>query len=157
MTDLPGSTVTRTFAAPPEDVFDAWVTPASFAAWWGGSEVEVPLDSLSMDVRPGGIWKATMILGTDQPDLLTRGEFHMRGEYVEIDRPHKLVMTMTNDPTRDERELLTVLLTATDGGTEMVFTQTGGHLSAEEYAGTTIGWQIAFDALDTNLAAVRRD
>ena len=29
----------------------------------------------------------------------------------------------------------------------MVFTQTGGHLSAEEYAGTTVGWQMAFETL----------
>lgn len=54
MTESTGSTVRRTFAAPPEAVFDAWITPASFAVWWGGSDVEVPLDSLSMDVRPGG-------------------------------------------------------------------------------------------------------
>lgn len=106
MTELPGSTVTRTFAAPPEAVFDAWVTPASFAAWWGGSEVEVPLASLSLDARPGGAWKATMILGKDNPDLLVHGEF----------------------------------------------SQAGGHLSAEEYQGTTVGWQMAFDALDTTLA-----
>src|SRR4051812_29239798 len=123
MAEPVGSTVIRTFAAPPEAVFDAWITPASFAAWWGGNDVEVPLDSLSMDVRPGGSWSATMILGADQPDLLARGEFHMRGEYLEIDRPNRLVMTLTNEPTGNERELLTVILTAVDGGTEMLFTQ----------------------------------
>jgi len=151
MTEPVGSTVTRTFAAPPEAVFDAWITPESFAAWWGGNEVRVPLDSLSMDVRLGGAWSATMIVGADQPELLSRGEFHMRGEYLQIDRPNRLVMTMTNEPTGDERELLTVVLTPVDGGTEMFFTQTGGHLSEEEYAGTTVGWQIAFEALGAHL------
>ena len=146
MTKTIGSTITRTFAAPPEAVFDAWVTPASFVVWWGGSEIEVPLDSVSMDVRPGGTWKATMILGNGMPD------FHWRGEFVEVDRPHKLVMTMTDEPG-DEREILTATFTAVDGGTEMVFSQTGGHLSPEQYEGTTVGWQIAFDSLATLLGA----
>jgi uncharacterized protein YndB with AHSA1/START domain len=144
MTESTGSHITRRFAAPPEAVFDAWVTPASFAAWWGGSAAEVPLDSVLLDARPGGAWKATMILG---PDM----RFDWRGEYLEVDRPNKLVLTTTFQPG-DERELLTVVLTAVDGGTEMVFSQTGGHLSTEEYEGTTFGWQTVFDAVDRVLA-----
>ena len=145
MTEPTGSHITRTFAASPEAVFDAWVTPATFAAWWGGSAAEVPLDSVSLDARPGGSWTATMILG---PEL----QFHWRGEYVEVDRPNKLVLTTTFQPG-DERELLTVILTAVPEGTEMRFSQTGGNLSAEEYEGTTIGWQAVFDAMDASLAA----
>jgi uncharacterized protein YndB with AHSA1/START domain len=146
MTELTGSTITRTFTASPEAVFDAWVTPRSLAAWWGGSAIVIPLESLSMDVRPGGTWEATMIVGNDVPD------FHWRGEYLEVDRPHKLVMTMTDEPG-DEREILTVTLTPVEGGTKMVFSQTGGHLTPDQYEGTTVGWQMAFDELDTLLAA----
>lgn len=145
MTDPTGSHITRRFQAPPEAVFDAWVTPVIFAAWWGGSAAEVPLDSVSLDARPGGSWKATMILG---PDL----RFAWRGEYLEVDRPNRLVLTSTFQPG-DARELLTVSLTAVDGGTEMQFSQTGGNLSPEEYQGTTIGWQAVFDAIDATLAA----
>ena len=145
MTEPTGSQITRTFAASPEAVFDAWVTPATFAAWWGGSAAEVPLDTVSLDARPGGSWTATMILG---PEL----QFHWRGEYVEVDRPNKLVLTTTFQPG-DARELLTIILTAVPGGTEMRFSQTGGNLSAEEYEGTTIGWQAVFDAMDASLAA----
>jgi len=146
-----GSAITRRFGVPPAVLFDAWVTPESFATWWGGSDVEIPLDRLSLDVRPGGAWKAAMILRQDQPGLLMHGEFHVRGEYVVVDRPNKLVMTMTNEPEGDERELLTVTFNAIDGGTEMVFSQTGGHLTHEEYEGTTVGWQSAFDALDATV------
>jgi len=146
MTESQGSSITRTFAAPPEAVFDAWVTPELFAAWWGGSEIQVPLNSLSMDAHPGGAWKATMILGNGIPD------FHWHGEYLEVDRPHKLVMTMTDEPG-DAREILTVLLTAVDGGTQMVFSQTGGHLTPEQYEGTTRGWQTAFDTLEATLGS----
>jgi uncharacterized protein YndB with AHSA1/START domain len=146
MTETTGFTITRTFAAPPEAVFDAWVTPSSLATWWGGNQVEVPLNSVALDARPGGSWKATLIVGPDMP------EFHWYGEYIEVDRPNKLVMTMSDKPG-DDYELFTLTFTAVDGGTEMVFTQSGGNLTPEEYAGTSIGWQVALDALEAFLAA----
>ena len=146
MTDTTGSTITRTFAATPEAVFDAWVTPTSFAAWFGGSGVEVPTDTVAMDVRAGGTWKATMILGNDMPDI------NWYGEFVEIDRPDKLVMTLADRPG-DARETVTVTFTPTNGGTEMLFRQTGGNLSAEQYERTTEGWQTFFDAMESLLAA----
>ena len=146
MNDVPNSTIVRTFAATPESVFDAWVTPASFAAWWGGSGVEVPLDSVSMDVRPDGTWKATMIIGNGVPDI------HWFGEFVEVDRPSKLVLTLSDRPG-DARAHVTVTFTAVDGGTEMHFRQTGGPMTQDDYDQATAGWQTFFDAMDTLLAA----
>ena len=146
MNDVPNSTIVRTFAATPESVFDAWVTPASFAAWWGGSGVEVPLDSVSMDVRPDGTWKATMIIGNGVPDI------HWFGEFVEVDRPSKLVMTLSDRPG-DARAHVTVNFTAVDDGTEMHFRQTGGSMTQDDYDQATAGWQTFFDAMDTLLAA----
>jgi uncharacterized protein YndB with AHSA1/START domain len=55
-----GITITRVFDAPPERVWHEWTEPARFAGWFGGSESEVPVSSVSMDVRPGGTWRATM-------------------------------------------------------------------------------------------------
>jgi uncharacterized protein YndB with AHSA1/START domain len=146
MTDTSGVTITRTFAAPRELVFDAWVTPASFAAWFGGGDVEVPVDSVTVDLRPGGTWTATMILGHGMPNI------DWFGEYIEIDRPSKLVLTLTDRPG-DARENVTVTFTEVEGGTELLFRQTGGNLSAEQYERTTAGWQTFFDALDGLLAA----
>ena len=65
MTDSAGATITRAFAARREVVFVAWTEPQHFAAWFGGSAVTVPIDSVEMDVRPGGTWKATMHLPGD--------------------------------------------------------------------------------------------
>ena len=146
MNDVPNSTIVRTFAATPEAVFDAWVTPASFAAWWGGSGVEVPLDSVSMDVRNDGTWKATMIIGNGVPDI------NWFGEFVEVDRPNKLVLTLSDRPG-DARADVTVTFTAVDGGTEMRFRQTGGPMNQDAYDQATAGWQTFFDAMDTLLAA----
>ncbi len=139
MAESEGATITRTFTATPEQVFDAWVTPRYFAKWFGGSGVTVPDDSIAMDVRVGGSWKATMVIGNGIPDI------NWVGEYVEIDRPSKLVITLSD--REPERELVTVLITPVEGGTQMVFTQTGGHLSAEEYGRVAEGWGTFFDAL----------
>ena len=146
MTESLGATITRTFAAPRDLVYDAWVTPKHFAAWFGGSGVDVPIDSVSMDVRTGGAWKATMIIGNGVPDI------HWFGEFVELDRPNKVVLTLTDRPG-DARELVSVTLTEVANGTEMLFHQSGGNLSAEEYERTSAGWQTFFDAMDTLLAA----
>ena len=146
MTVVPNSTIVRTFAATPQSVFDTWVTPASFAAWWGGSGVQVPLDSVSMDVRPGGGWTATMIIGDGVPDI------HWFGEFVEVERPDRLVLTLADRPG-DARALVTVTFAAVDGGTEMHFRQTGGPMTQDEYDRATAGWQTFFDTMETLLAA----
>jgi uncharacterized protein YndB with AHSA1/START domain len=145
-TGAEGATITRTFAAPRELVYDAWITPKHFAAWFGGSGVEVPIDSVSMDVRAGGEWKATMVIGNGVPDI------HWFGEFVELDRPNRLVLTLT-ERAGDARELVSVTFTEVADGTEMLFRQTGGNLSAEEYERTAAGWQTFFDALGTLVAA----
>jgi uncharacterized protein YndB with AHSA1/START domain len=146
MTETPGTSITRTFAAPRELVYDAWVTPVHFAAWFGGSGVEVPVDSVSMDVRAGGEWKAIMIIGNGVPDM------NWYGEFVEVDRPNRLVLTLADRPG-DARELVTVTFTEVNDGTQMRFNQTGGNLSAEEYERTRAGWQTFFDAMETLVAA----
>jgi uncharacterized protein YndB with AHSA1/START domain len=140
-TGADGATITRTFSAPRELVYDAWVTPEHFAAWFGGSGVQVPIDSVSMDVRAGGDWKATMIIGNGVPDI------HWFGEFVELDRPNRVVLTLTDRPGI-AREIVSVTFTAVLDGTEMLFHQTGGNLSAEEYERTAAGWQTFFDAME---------
>ena len=137
----PGIDITRDFAAAPEAVFKAWTDPAQFAGWWGGAEVEVPLESVTMDVRSGGKWTATMIL---------QNGHHMpwHGEYIEVDAPRRLVLTLADRPG-DEREIVTVTLTPTTSGTQMHVTQHGGHMDADGYAMATEGYQSFFDAMQT--------
>ncbi len=142
MTESDGISFTRNFAAPRELVYEAWTTPQHFAAWWGGSTVTVPDDSVAMDVRAGGTWKATMIIGNGIPDM------NWFGEFLEVDPPAKLVMTLADRPG-DEREIVTATFTDVDGGTEMSFSQTGGHMTAEEYERTAQGWQGFFDAMQS--------
>jgi uncharacterized protein YndB with AHSA1/START domain len=141
----PGITITRVFDAPRELVWRAWTEPAQFADWYGGAEAEIPLDTVSMDVRPGGEWKATMFAGPD------RNEIPWRGTYREVVEPERLVFTVTDRPG-DEYELCTVVLTDVGGKTEMLFQQSGGHMSPEEYGRAKQGWGAFFDRQDELLA-----
>jgi uncharacterized protein YndB with AHSA1/START domain len=144
MTD--GITITRTFAAPRELVWAAWTQPEHFSVWFGTEAVDVPLDTLSMDVRVGGAWNAVMLL----PD---GNAIHWIGEYTEVDPPARLAFTMTDNPASPAREPVTVALTEIDGGTEMTMTQSGGNLTEEQYAQTIIGYNGFFDAMEKLLAA----
>jgi uncharacterized protein YndB with AHSA1/START domain len=55
-------TITRALKAPRQLVFDALTTPEHFAVWFGTSAVEVPLDALRMEGRPGGAGRDEMLL-----------------------------------------------------------------------------------------------
>jgi uncharacterized protein YndB with AHSA1/START domain len=141
-----GMSVTRVFDAPRERVWREWTQPAAFADWFGGTESEVPLDSVAMDVRPGGTWRATMFAGPD------RREIHWKGEYREVDEPERLVFTLSDRPG-DRYELVTVVLADLgDGRTEMRFEQRGG-MRPEEYERAKTGWGTFFDRIAERLAA----
>lgn len=145
----PGITITRVFAALRERVWKEWVEPEPFADWFGGPEWEVPLSTVSMDVRPGGAWRLSMFADTG------RGEIHWHGEYREVVEPERLVFTITDQPGDDVFELITVVLSDLgDGRTEMFFRQSGGTLSADEYARAGQGWGGFFDRMTERLAGV---
>jgi uncharacterized protein YndB with AHSA1/START domain len=140
-----GITVTRVFDAPRERVWKEWTEPDRFADWFGGTESEVPLSTVEMDVRPGGTWKATMYTGPGRHEIL------WKGEYREVDAPERLVFTVT-DRSDDKYEVVSVVLTDLgDGRTEMLFEQRG-HLGPEQYERTERGWGGFFDRMAERLA-----
>jgi uncharacterized protein YndB with AHSA1/START domain len=143
-----GITITRVFDAPRERLWKEWTEPEPFADWFGGSESEVPLSSVSMDVRPGGRWRLTMLAGPG------RREIHWRGEYHEVVEPERLVFTVSDQPGDDAYELVSVVFTDLgDDRTEMLFQQRG-RMSAEQYERAGAGWSSFFDRIAERLAAV---
>ena len=143
----PGITITRVFDASRERVWQEWVEPERFSDWFGGPDWKVPRSTVSMDVRPGGAWRLSMFAETG------RREIHWAGEYREVVEPERLVFTITDQPREDSFELITVVLTDLgDGRTEMLFRQSGGGLSAEEYERAGQGWRGFFDRIEERLA-----
>jgi len=147
MADQAGITITRVFDAPRERVWREWTEPESFADWFGGRDGEVPLTSVTMDVRPGGAWRLTMFADAG------RREIHWHGEYREVAVPERLAFTISDQPGEDAFELVTVVLTDLgDGRTEMLFRQSGGGLSPEGYERAGQGWSVFFDVIAARLA-----
>ncbi|MET8307162.1 SRPBCC domain-containing protein [Micromonospora sp. NPDC005173] len=88
----------RHLPADPERVWTAFTSPASIAAFWGGSHATVPPESVTVDLRPGG----EFALDTRAPDGATR---RLRFVYVSITAPHELVF---DEPVTGLRTTVTV-------------------------------------------------
>ncbi len=78
--------ISRVVNAPRDLVWEAFTEPEHLAAFWGGPGITVPVESVAMDVRPGGSFELTMV-GPDG------AEYPNRGEYVEVDKPGRIVFT----------------------------------------------------------------
>jgi uncharacterized protein YndB with AHSA1/START domain len=106
----------------------------------------VPVATVAMDVREGGMWRATMFYGPN------RRESRWRGSYREVVAPERLVFTVSDQPGEDAYELVIVVLTDLgDGRTEMRFEQRGG-MSASAYERARQGWGAFFDRVAERLA-----
>jgi uncharacterized protein YndB with AHSA1/START domain len=139
-------TIRRIFDAPREQVWKEWTEPERFADWFGGEESEVPVGTVSMDVRRGGAWRAMMFVGPE------RREIHWKGEYQEVVENVRLVFTLSDQPDEKVYELVTVMLADLDDGrTEMRFEQRG-QMTAEQYKQAGHGWSSFFDRIAVRLA-----
>lgn len=136
------------FDAPRQLVWREWTEPARFADWFGGSEVEVPLATVSMDLRPGGTWSATTLAhGPRQRDV------HWSGEYLMVIAPMRLAFTIRGLPGRHTPELVTVVLDDLgDARTEMLFQQ-HCRLTDREFEFAETQWSAEFDRLAQRLLA----
>ena len=140
----PGLRITRVFDAPRERVWREWTEPEAFADWFGGPDAEVPLSTVSMDVRVGGAWRLVMLTGGRA--------IHWRGEFQEVVEPERLVLTFCDQPDDDVFELVTVVLVDLgDGRTEMHFEQRG-RMTPEQYERAGRGWGTFFDRVEERLA-----
>ena len=140
-----GLTITRTIAAPPERVFAAWTRPEDFSVWFGGAAVDVPTESVVMDVRVGGRWTAVMRV----PD---GSAIYWHGRYTEVDPPRRLAFTMDDDPAADTVEPVVVTFAPAAEGTEMRLTQPRDDLTNAQLAQTLLGYNAFFDTMELLLS-----
>jgi uncharacterized protein YndB with AHSA1/START domain len=142
-------TITRTFAAPRELVFQAWITAESVKNWWGCSAY--PASHAEVDARPGGTWH--VCLRADDGS-----QIWLSGKFMEVRRPERLVFTFIRqaDPARGVEPVdTTVTLTFTEhaGKTTMQFRQET-FTTAELRDSHNTGWTTGFARLDELLAAL---
>ena len=112
--------ITRVFDAPREMVFDAYTKPEYLKRWFGGPR-EWRLETCEVDLRPGGSWR--FVLRNDNGN-----EMPMKGEYLEVERPSRLVSTESFDEemvgwrAEDGPTINTVTFEESDGKTTMTIT-----------------------------------
>jgi uncharacterized protein YndB with AHSA1/START domain len=146
--------IERTFEASPERIFDAFTDPEQLTHWWWPNGFICP--AAEVDLRVGGKYK----LGMQGPDAFSGSApftHYMRGEYYEIDRPHRLVMSgrAGND---EQGELFATLIEVTleerDGGTALTMRQSYFEPMppAEMLGGAEQGWNEQLDKLERLLA-----
>lgn len=90
-------TITRVFDAPRDLVWECWTDPQRFATWWGPEHFHTPVESVEFDVRPGGVFKATMV-GPDGAEYPSCGTFEEvtpkdRLAFAEQDIDHPMMET----------------------------------------------------------------
>jgi uncharacterized protein YndB with AHSA1/START domain len=106
--------IRRVFDAPRELVWKAWTEPEELAQWWGPPGWTTPLETITMDVRPGGAFRLTGVSedGTEMPQA---------GVYREVVEPERLVLEESPEGAWHEGAVSVVTLTDLgDGRTEMV-------------------------------------
>lgn len=131
-------TFKRSFAAPRDDVFDAWTDPERIKLWW--DPTGAPLASCSVDLRPGGSFRFVNASHHGPP---------FAGVYSEIDRPARLVFDAMG-------ALGTVLLEGDDDTTNMTVTircSSAQHLDQFVKLGVATGTD---QTLDNLVAHVKR-
>ncbi len=107
--------VTRHFDFPTEQVFDAWLDPEKT----GNFLFQTPdgvMQKIEIDARVGGRFTITERRG--EKDTIHTGE------YLEIDRPHRLAFTL-EDNVGFQHTVVTIEIKAVDGGCELSLTHEG--------------------------------
>jgi uncharacterized protein YndB with AHSA1/START domain len=135
--------IERTFPASAEEVFDAWTSAEVMRRWfhcapdWETPEAEV-------DLRVGGVVRVVM----RQPDGTEAGA---RGEYTEIDRPHRLVMSWIFDADPSNEQQIELSFSEADGSTTVLMVNS--RISSDERRRAQgWGWNGCLDELERALA-----
>lgn len=113
--------------------------PVELAKWWGPRGFTTP--GIELNLRVGGGYRFSM----KPPD----GDlFHLRGEFLEIDPPSRLVYTIRwEEPTPDDQDtVVTLSLEALGDATEVSLSQ-GMFATEERLALHQGGWSDSFEKL----------
>lgn len=122
-----------------ERVFSLLTAPVELAKWWGPSGFTTPAPELELAV--GGGYRFTMKPPEGDP-------FHLSGEFIEIQRPGRLVYTFRwDEPTPDDRETVVTLTLDPVGGATLLSLSQGWFATEERLALHRSGWTDSFEKL----------
>jgi uncharacterized protein YndB with AHSA1/START domain len=131
--------IERSFQASAEEVFDAWTSPEVMRRWFHcGADWATPV--AEVDLRVGGAVRIVM----RRPDGRQAGA---HGEYMVIDRPHRLLMTWTFDDVPANQQLIELTFSEAEGTTTVILTN-GDIATDERRESQDEGWRACLDQLE---------
>lgn len=130
-----GLRVTRRFSASPEHVFDAWADCKTARKWLFAAAREQMM-CVEIDARVGG-WFYIM-------ERRHGGHVEHIGEFVEVDRPRRLVFRLSVEKYAQDFDRVTVLIDRVGRGCELNLTQ---ETKPERVEGASRGWTRVLDGL----------
>ncbi|RWD65663.1 MAG: ATPase [Mesorhizobium sp.] len=135
---------TVTVAVPPERVFRAITAEDQIPLWWGADDM-YRTTKHTADVRPGGAWRSEG-RGADGQD------FHVGGEYLEVEPPRRLVMTWIAPWDGDHVTTVTYTLEAVENGTRLTLRHDGFGARQDSCRDHGSGWERVLGWLGDFLA-----
>jgi uncharacterized protein YndB with AHSA1/START domain len=146
--DVTGGIILGTvdIAAPPERVFRA-LTSDEVTRWWG-SDGTYRTTAWEAEVRVGGSYRAGGVGQDGRP-------FSVRGEYLEVDPPRRLVQTWEPDWEAGQVTKLTYALESTATGTRLTIRHDGFGDRAESCRAHGAGWEMVLGWLDAHTSGPR--
>jgi uncharacterized protein YndB with AHSA1/START domain len=139
-------TLVRHIRAPPQVVFDAVTTAAGIEQWWGPDAG--PVLVAETDPRVGGRYRVRFLR------MLDNTEYESSGEFLEIIRPERVVMSWrwkdgVPDPGESRVEFT---LKAVPEGTELTFIHSQLH-DEETRRSHEQGWTGSLDKLEAHFTS----
>ncbi len=133
--------VTRYFEASAEHVFDAWLVPRTLGKWMFGPRVrDENVVRLDVDPRIGGAFSLKVERHGQLIDHV--------GEYLEIERPHRLVFTWAiRDDADDAPGEVHIDIAATGSGCVLTLVHRMDAKWSDYAQRTEDGWKTMLDAL----------
>lgn len=138
--------ITRAFDAPRELVWRYWTEPELLAKWFGPDEVHVPVEKVSVDMRPGGHWNVTMV------DNETGAEYPVIATILECVAPEYFIGETSAQTAEGRLENVRLHVQFHDHGDKTRVTLHQGPFTAEFRDMTTAGWLASFITMDASLA-----
>ena len=140
---IPTVTVKRWIAAPAQQIFDAWLDPASLAEWMRPCSAMDKRSDVKVDAREGGAFEIVMHVPS--------GPVRHTGVYQTIDAPRRLVFTWNSPHAGQNDSLVTVEFKPDGNVTEVVLTHE--RLPESAVKGRTGGWTDILENLAKRISA----
>ena len=136
--------IKRVYDAPRELVWRAWTEPEELVEWWGPPGWSTPLETVTMDVRPGGDFRLTSVSdeGVEMPVV---------GVYREVVELERLVLDEPAEGSWHEGSESVVTLTDLGGGRTEVMIRAIIQTTPEMRQNAERGMRATFDRLGDHL------